>query len=478
MFKQAVFQETVEGFANTGTVGWSCISDLFKGNAGAVGKTSDEFVTFRYGKRDDTRRVVHFFVRPEMPADPVFIQGFAEVHHPFVRVFAGFAAINRDLVFFAEIEVILDHIDGSSRPVFVEGIDQFIVERRAEYLEIGVPLRAAEEDEVVFVHFPDGGCHAFVQGFEQGVEMVLVEKMRNGFVEQVVPDDSGFVFIPGGDFFPDGNGEFLAFGTVKKERITEAVVDIVAGLAAGRAVHVQQHVKVRFLAPLDGLVEQFKPTGLTPAAQVILVGEQFVVEGDADGVHADGLQVLDIVPGGVVVEVGFPELFGRLGSDELIDCFLDQARRAGVLEFEHIPFRHQPVAEVRAFHEEGLTVGSDDFFAPDAEKLSFLAGGEKGQKHEKKEQVTGFHGAWIVVDKGRGKLQTFFLDSGIKRRVDMALKLQTSKSGDKLFKKMQRIRPGCIATSLDSAVFVHLEAVGAAGPDLPVVLHLVVRVPD
>src|SRR6185436_14531074 len=117
-------------------------------------------------------------------------------------------------------------------PIFVERVRELRVERRAEDLEVRVPLRAAEEDDVVRVHRAYASDDSLVEGFELRVEVRGVEEVRYRLVEQVITGDSRLVFITRGELLPETHGQLLTLLALEEEGITEAVVYVVARLPA------------------------------------------------------------------------------------------------------------------------------------------------------------------------------------------------------------------------------------------------------
>ena len=97
-------------------------------------------------------------------------------------------------------------------PVFVEGVHDVLVEGRAEDVEVGVPLGAAEDDDVVRVDLADAGGDALVEGLEVFVVLVELREVRDGFVEEVVAEDGGIVAVVLGDALPDGDCQLLVGG--------------------------------------------------------------------------------------------------------------------------------------------------------------------------------------------------------------------------------------------------------------------------
>ena len=78
---------------------------------------------------------------------------------------------------------------------------------------------------------------------------------------------------------------------------------------------------------------------------------------------------MNIVAGDVVVAVSLPELRRFVFADEFIDGGLNQSRRRGVLELEHIAFGQQPVAEIDALELKRLAIRRDELLAFDRYEL-------------------------------------------------------------------------------------------------------------
>src|SRR5947209_13452422 len=250
-----VFEEGIQGGAGV-LQGWAG-GDLFFGVAGALAGAGvgDDLVPVG-GALDgeDGAGASHLFVRPECPADMFGFEGVNEGGDPVVGVFAGLAEPDGDVVAVAEGDVRGDDFGSGRGPVFVEGVDGVAVEGCAEDVEVGVPLCAAEDDDVVGIDFADGADDAAVEGFEGGVVLLELGEVGDWFVEQVVSDDGGIVGVVGGDAAPDIDGELLVGGGFEEPGVSVAVVDVGAGLSAGGAVHVEDDVHVVFLRPSEQAV--------------------------------------------------------------------------------------------------------------------------------------------------------------------------------------------------------------------------------
>ncbi len=128
-------------------------------------------------------------------------------------------------------------------------------------------------------------------------------------------------------------------------------------------MHVEDDVHVIFRGPADDAIHEAK-------AFVVAGREEFVVEGNADGIEAGVVEKLDIVLGDVGVAILIPELRSFFGTDELVDEVFNLARRLrAVVELEHVAFLLEPVAEVGAFEMERRTVGGNEVAAVGVDEL-------------------------------------------------------------------------------------------------------------
>ena len=84
-------------------------------------------------------------------------------------------------------------------------------------------------------------------------------------------------------------------------------------------------------------------------------------------VAADALQVPHIIEGDVIIQVGFPESLQSVGTDQLMQQFIDLSRRIDFTHFEHIAFRNEPVTQVDPLQHDFVTRCVHQFcaFCPD-----------------------------------------------------------------------------------------------------------------
>src|SRR6185312_12629690 len=124
IFKPAVIYKPVQRFFYLFAVLWCGLSDGREVGAGLFSVFNYFIISGRRVKCYNSPRVIRFFIRPEMPADIVFVKQQAEALYPFIRVFARLAAINGHIVFIPEIDVILYYLLHRFGPVLMKSINQ------------------------------------------------------------------------------------------------------------------------------------------------------------------------------------------------------------------------------------------------------------------------------------------------------------------------------------------------------------------
>jgi hypothetical protein len=148
------------------------LGDAFFSVAHGAGKfgVSDDFVPIRRPREGHDRpRAVHFLVRPEGPVDVILIEQLTILRDPLVGVLARFAHPDWHAMDFAKIHVLLDFPLLGRHPVLVKGVHHVRIERRAEDRKIRVPLRSAENHDVVFVHLAKDCDNSLVERLEPRV---------------------------------------------------------------------------------------------------------------------------------------------------------------------------------------------------------------------------------------------------------------------------------------------------------------------
>src|SRR5579875_1715859 len=137
------------------------------------------------------------------------------------------------------------------------------------------------------------------------------------------------------DISPELTKQVLIFGAVVEPGIVPTVVDIGAGLAAGCAMHVQDHPNTGATAPFDGGIEQLEAFA---ARQ-----KKFVVERDANRIQTRALEKFDIGLSDVAAAVLLPKIESGFGADQFVEQGFDFARRLRPsFEEEHVTFGLEP----------------------------------------------------------------------------------------------------------------------------------------
>src|SRR5581483_6504089 len=123
----------------------------------------DDFVPVRRpGGGYNAALVADLLVRPEAPADVVVFQHAAKRRDPLVLVLARFAQPHRHVVLIAVIQILANYRYRRIGPVFMERVHRVVVERRSENSEVTIPLRAAENDDVIAIDVANGGDNALI----------------------------------------------------------------------------------------------------------------------------------------------------------------------------------------------------------------------------------------------------------------------------------------------------------------------------
>ena len=128
---------------------------------------------------------------------------------------------------------------------------------------------------------------------------------------------------------------------------------------------------------------------LSCLTHIVLIGEEFVVEGQTDSVGTLRGNEVDISTGDIVIFELLPELCGEIRAYSLFEEQVNHPGRVGASETEHVAFRIQPVTEVRALYQQLLSIGLNQVVAIDGNEAScdfLFATCCAGSEHEEKRQ--------------------------------------------------------------------------------------------
>ena len=247
---------------------------------------------------------------------------------PLHRVVADFSHIHRQVHTVAEGNEAADGLLRRSASIAVAGQHDFPVERRIGYrLKIAVPLRSAQQKNMVGVYLPYDGSHAAVKRHQTRVEHFLVlEIMSYRLVHQVVAENDGLVLVAFGNTPPDVAEQLLAPFADQQPRISVAVVNVITGLSTGSIVHVKDEVQSFCAAPRHDAVDTLKSVMVCRPSHVVFIGKQLVVKRQAYRVAACRTDKTNVVAGDIVVLETLPELSREVRSDELTEHFVDEVR--------------------------------------------------------------------------------------------------------------------------------------------------------
>ena len=238
------------------------------------------------------------------------------------------------------------------------GVHDVVVEGPVgEHVEVGVPTCTAQQNHVILIHLADGLDRALVERLKLLVQFLLVlEVVGNRLVHQLIAENHRFVLVAGGDALPDVDEQLLAGLALKQPRIAMAVVDVVTRLTSGAVMHVENQVETLGTTPFHHRIDTGKAVLPFGEAHIVLVGEEPVVERQANGVGTLPCDETDVVTGDVVVLELTPEIGGEVRSNGLLDHQVNHPRRIGLAESEHIALGVEPVAQIGTLDIELLTV--------------------------------------------------------------------------------------------------------------------------
>ncbi len=121
------------------------------------------------------------------------------------------------------------------------------------------------------------------------------------------------------------------------------------------------------------------------------------MERDTDGIGSGRSDEFNILTSYVIVLEKLPELVCKVRSNEFPEHLVDHADGIGLAESEHIAFRIEPIAEIRALDEESGSVRSQKVSPVDTDKVfrSHVCGaGASTQSHggqDADDDVSDFH---------------------------------------------------------------------------------------
>jgi len=116
----------------------------------------------------------------------------------------------------------------------------------------------------------------------------------DGFAEQLIAQDGGFVFVASRDVQPKLDRALLIIFLLPEKRVRACAVDVpIDGLTAGRRVEVEQNKEVMFFGPGNHLVEMCE-TLFRINARVHSIFKKTMVERHAEQIRAKLFDVSDI----------------------------------------------------------------------------------------------------------------------------------------------------------------------------------------
>ena len=227
-----------------------------------------------------------------------------------------------------------------------------------EGLEITVPLRTAQEYDMVLIYLADSRYTFFIYIFQLSVELFYILEVRSDrLVVQFITQDDRLVLIMIGNLAPDVAVKLLALLAVEQPRIAVAIINIIACLSTGSIVHIQDKVKICFTTPVYERIYTGKSILIDRQTHIIFVRKQFIMERQADGIGTRILDELYIFARHIIILECLPEVGCKVRTHQLTEHLVDEASRIGFIEPEHIALRIQPVTQIRAHDEELRAIG-------------------------------------------------------------------------------------------------------------------------
>ena len=109
-------------------------------------------------------------------------------------------------------------------------------------------------------------------------------------------------------------------------------------------MHIEDDAQVLVATPVHDPVNQAKSLCAVVPAHIILVGEEFVMERYANGVHARLGNVMNVGLGDIVLLELVPEVGRKLLARQFTKHLVDETIGRSFAETEHIPLGIDPVA--------------------------------------------------------------------------------------------------------------------------------------
>lgn len=96
--------------------------------------------------------------------DAILFEQLSEGLDPDVSVLSTFTHPDGDVPLVAKVDVFLDVLLSGVDPIFVEGINQVVGEGLSKPVELRSPHSTIQDDDMIWIHRPDGCCNTFIQG--------------------------------------------------------------------------------------------------------------------------------------------------------------------------------------------------------------------------------------------------------------------------------------------------------------------------
>ena len=159
--------------------------------------------------------------------------------------------------------------------------------------EIAGIFSTFQEDDMLFIYLSDP-AYAFVIVFDKQRDIFMLDRRRNGFVDQVIAGYDPTAAEPTHDLLPEDDLPLSGFLIQKNGRIfaKEAVAGCTI-VAADHTVHIQDGIDVVLFTPVNDICETSKTLFVEVDAR-LFIQESIRVEDDPDAVVAHVRHQLDV----------------------------------------------------------------------------------------------------------------------------------------------------------------------------------------
>ena len=137
-------------------------------------------------------------VWPECISYTIVLHHHAVCALPFPGIVSYFSHIHREPCLVAEFNVVFDPIYACFTSITMAGVHNVIIESPIRHrLKVSIPLRSADNDNMVSVNFPDCFSSPDIQWLKTGIQFIQIifEIWSNGFIAEFISENSRFIYI-------------------------------------------------------------------------------------------------------------------------------------------------------------------------------------------------------------------------------------------------------------------------------------------